>query len=76
MTYWLILSATFAVAIFFTACLGFCLVAGLGWAMAGGRGQRPRGDSWTGMLRPWLLSLLRLYDRIWSRWLRPPYARR
>jgi hypothetical protein len=70
MTYWLVLSATFAVAIFFTACLGFCLVAGLGWAMTGGR--RPRGDSWMGSARPWMM---RLYERLAARWLRPPYAR-
>jgi hypothetical protein len=67
MTYWLILSATFAVAIFLTACLGFCLVAGLGWAMAGGRWHRPRGDSWMTIARP---RMMRAYDHV-SRWLRP-----
>ena len=71
MTYWLILSATFAVAIFLTASLGFCLVAGLGWAMAGGRWQRPRGDQWMGTARLWMI---RATDQV-SRWLRP-YARR
>jgi hypothetical protein len=72
MTYWLILSATFAVSIFLTAFVGFCLVAGLGWARAGGRWHRPRVDSWMTTVRPWIL---RIFERVWSRVSRP-YARR
>jgi len=72
MTYWLILSATLALAIFLTACLGLCLVAGLGWARAGGRWQRPGSDFGMSTVKSWML---RAFDRVWSRWLRP-YSRR
>jgi hypothetical protein len=75
MTYWLILSATLAVAIFFTAIVGFCLVAGLGWARAGGRWPRSAADLGMATVRRWVMRTLRAFDRSWSRRFRP-YPRR